>query len=59
MGEGHKKRTVAYYTRLFNTNNPFTIADNFKYTSVSMSVGENYPDIIKYLKHHRCNLHKF
>lgn len=47
------KKIVAYYTRLYNTNNPFTIANNLNIQVYQQPLGK-LSGYYKYLKHHKC-----
>lgn len=47
------KRIVAYYTKLYDTNNPFVIAENLNIQVFQHPLG-NLSGYYKYLKHHRC-----
>lgn len=52
MGKDIKK-IVGYYTKKFNTNNPFTIAGNLNIQVYQFPLGR-LSGYYKYLKHHKC-----
>lgn len=47
------KEVVGYYTKRFNTNNPFTIADGLNIQVYQLPLGR-LSGYYKYLKHHKC-----
>jgi Zn-dependent peptidase ImmA (M78 family) len=47
------KRIVTYYIKLYNTNNPYAIADFLDIQVYNTPLG-NLSGYYKYLKHHRC-----
>ncbi len=47
------KNVVGYYTRKFNTNNPFSIADSLSIQVYQLPLGR-LSGYYKYLKHHKC-----
>lgn len=52
MGKDIKK-VVGYYTRKYNTNNPFTIAASLNIKVYQLPLGK-LSGYYKYLKHHKC-----
>ncbi len=47
------KEIVAYYTKKFNTDNPFAIADGLNIQIYQLPLGR-LSGYYKYLKHHKC-----